>query len=156
MDISPVYRPPEKIIVDQHIFHISDMQRNQSSIADVPFHQPKFFRSGVSDKIINNFTENIKKTSFRSWFGKEINFDFIGEDLDITLEVYRLSEYHFKFPSHYLDGLKPNPIARVDGNMLNIYTQEIGEEKLHTNYAVITVRTLPGLRTRKVNLGHIS
>jgi hypothetical protein len=149
------YTPKEQPLIGSNTpFYVADAIQNVKYRSNV-FHSPAFFSSEVSYKLTEGLGDTIKKTSFKSWLIKEVNPGIINEDLDITLEVYRLSEYRFNFPNHYLDGLSPNEIARVEGNTLIIFTHWIGEVMLYTNHAKIKVRTLPGLRSRKINLSGI-
>ena len=151
------YTPKEQPLIGSNTpFYIANTIQNVKYRPNVNvFHSPTIFSSEVSYKLTEGLGDTIKKTSFKSWFVKEVNPGIIHEDLDITLEVYRLSEYRFNFPNYYLDGLSPNEIARVEGNTLIIFTHWIGEVMLHTNHAKIKVRTLPGLRSRKINLSGI-
>lgn len=121
-----------------------------------PIHSAKCFHSMVQTKIVEKDSDTIQTTKFSSWLkdGKLDDVPPLGK-MSISLEVYRLSEYKFKFPEHYLQGLKTNNIATADGDVLCVYTYHIGEQILYTDYGTITIRTLPGLRTRKPDLGGI-
>ena len=121
-----------------------------------PIHSAKCFHSMVQIKVVEKVPDTIQTTKFSSWLkdGKLYDELSLGK-MSISLEVYRLSEYKFKFPEHYLQGLKPNHIATADGDVLCVYTYHIGEQVLYTDYGTITIRTLPGLRTRKPDLSRL-
>lgn len=70
-------------------------------------------------------------------------------DLELTLEVYKLTEMKFKLPKGYLDGLLPNGIAHANDDVLIVFTRELGEVTLYTDKGTIKVRTLPGMRINK-------
>lgn len=70
-------------------------------------------------------------------------------DLEITLEVYKLTEMRFKLPKGYIDGLVPSGIAHAEDDTLVVFTRELGEVTLYTNKGSIKVRTLPGMKINK-------
>lgn len=70
-------------------------------------------------------------------------------DLEITLEVYKLTEMRFKLPKGYLDGLTPNGVAHANGDVLVVFTRELGEVTLYTDKGSIKIRTLPGMKINK-------
>ena len=139
-------------------FQVNNMTGTQMlSIASKnPIHSAKCFHSMVQIKIVEKIPDTIRTSKFSSWLkdGKLYDELSLGK-MSISLEVYRLAEYKFKFPEHYLQGLKPNNIAIVDGDVLCVYTYHIGEQILYTDYGTITIRTLPGLRTRKPDLSRL-
>lgn len=70
-------------------------------------------------------------------------------DLEITLEVYKLTEMRFKLPKGYLDGLTPNGVAHANGDVLVVFTRELGEVTLYTDKGSVKIRTLPGMKINK-------
>lgn len=75
----------------------------------------------------------------------------VGE-LEMTLEVYKLTEMRFKFPKGYLEGLTQNNVAYAENDLLVVFTREIGEITLYTDKGSIRIRTLPGMRINKRRL----
>ena len=67
-------------------------------------------------------------------------------NLNMSIDVFRLCEFRFTFPSGYLDGLKPNNIAYRDGSTLVVHTWDIGVTTLYTDKGTITIRSLPGFK----------
>lgn len=73
-------------------------------------------------------------------------------DLEMTLEVYKLTEMRFTMPKNYLKGLKQNSVAYAEGDTLIVHTKELGEILLYTDKGSIRIRTLPGMRINKRRL----
>ena len=114
-------------------------------------HNVKLISSIVKIPITRNLEIKHEKKSIFVYieeFGLGNDNGGIG-NLEITLEVYKLTEMRFKLPSGYLTGLNTNPIAYAEGDVLVVFTRELGEVILYTDKGSITIRTLPGMKINK-------
>lgn len=125
-------------------------------------------RNGLSlvsrniDKIVvtiaTPFTENLELIHHRKSIMVYIKDAGLGGgsggvgELEMTLEVYKLTEMRFKFPKGYLEGLTQNNVAYAENDLLVVFTREIGEITLYTDKGSIRIRTLPGMRINKRRL----
>lgn len=127
-------------------------ENNYNSLQSVQ-HEVKLISSIVQIPITRNLEIKHNKKSI-SVYIKEFG---LGTDsasggvgnLEIKLEVYKLTEMRFKLPSGYLIGLNTNSIAYAEGDTLVVFTRELGEVTLFTDKGTIVIRTLPGMKINK-------
>ena len=132
--------------------YVMGTENNYNSLQIAP-HEAKLISSIIQIPITRNLEIKHDKKSIAVYI-KEFGLgtDSAGGgvgNLEITLEVYKLTEMRFKLPTGYLTGLNTNSIAYAEGDTLVIFTREIGVVTLFTDKGTIIIRTLPGMKINK-------
>ena len=151
----PFFQVQEQEMVPSGVTFTLGYSKGQNTLEVLKLTNP-ILLSGVRIPIETGLEVNLKRTSFKSFIkdgGIGNNGGSVGiGNLEMTLEVYRLCEYRFKFPKNYLRGLKTNSIAYAVQDTLIVHTWEIGEVILYTDAGTITVRSLPTMKVNKTRL----